>query len=77
VPSADGKGWHFTPNERSRPLAEQDKEGHKVQLAFYKDKDKAEDPDVAVAKADPEFVAAAKSLGLSPEDPVRLTKLFR
>jgi hypothetical protein len=35
------------------------------------------DPDLEAAKADPEFVEMAKAAGLSVEDAVKLTKLFR
>jgi hypothetical protein len=35
------------------------------------------DHDAETKQADPEFVAAAKSVGLSPEDARRLTELFR
>lgn len=77
MPSPDGKGYIFTENDAP-------KGGEVTALAtfLWKGKGKgkgkgAGDADTKAAKADPEFVELAKGAGLTPEDAVKLTRLFR
>jgi hypothetical protein len=68
VPSKDRKGWDFTPRvyPKNAPT--------KVQITFFGGKGKgkggkaqAPKKDEAAVQEDPEFVAAAASIGLTPE----------